>query len=268
MHVVTLGPPGTYSAHAAEAVADEVSFLDSVTKIFEKIADKKYRYGVAPVENSIEGSVSECLDCLEKYDLSIVEEIVMPINHSLISSSEDFSIVASHSQALGQCQSFLEREYPNTTLETVGSTTRAVEKAKKNPDVAAIAHPDNIGGNLHKVAEDIQDRAENKTRFFRIASKQDFSDTGTRTSVIVHPNTDYSGLLLEILEAFADRDINLRRIESQPSGIRLGDYLFHIDFDSELGEPRTQAALNDIEQITDDSQVQRLGSYDITTLNS
>ena len=80
--------------------------------------------------------------------------------------------------------------------------------------------------------------------------------------MIIYPNADYSGLLLEILEAFADRDVNLTRIESRPSGNRLGDYLFHVDFAAGLYEDRTKAALSDLDAIAEDGWVRRLGSYD------
>jgi prephenate dehydratase len=80
--------------------------------------------------------------------------------------------------------------------------------------------------------------------------------------VVVYPNANYPGLLLELLEAFADRDINLSRIESRPSGNRLGDYLFHIDFEAGLYEDRAQAALDDLDAIASKGWVKRLGSYD------
>ena len=116
------------------------------------------------------------------------------------------------------------------------------------------------------LAEDIQDRSSNATRFVVVAPKSERSEAGGKTSFIVYPDVDYPGLLLELLEPFADRDINLTRVESRPSGERLGDYVFHIDISAGLYEQRTQEALADIEDIAGKGWVRRLGSYDSKTV--
>jgi prephenate dehydratase len=146
--------------------------------------------------------------------------------------------------------------------EAVASTARGVERAREDPGVAGIGHPDNAGDVLTVISEDIQDRSSNATRFFVVAPESERVTAGGRSTVVVYPNANYPGLLLELLEAFADRDINLSRIESRPSGNRLGDYLFHIDFEAGLYESRAQEALKSIESIATDGWVKRLGSYD------
>ena len=266
MEAVTLGPPGTYSHRAARAVTDEVSFVESVTAIVEAVAEGGADRGVIPVENSIEGSVTESMDALVEYEVAVVREIVTPIRHALLAQGEDFDVVASHPQALAQCREYLEANYPDARLEAVASTARGVEEAREDPRVAGIGHPDNASGGdgaaLRVLAEDIQDRPSNATRFFVIAPPEARSAAGGKSTVIVYPNADYAGLLLEVLSAFADRDINLTRIESRPSGNRLGDYLFHVDFAAGLYEDRTRAALDDLDGIAADGWVRRLGSYD------
>ena len=262
MEAVTLGPPGTYSHRAARAVVDDVSFLESVTGIVEAVAEGEVDRGVIAVENSIEGSVTESMDSLVEYEVAVVKEIVTPVRHALLAQGEDFSVVASHSQALAQCREYLVEHYPDAGLEAVASTARGVERAREDPSVAGIGHPDNAGEGLTVLASDIQDRSSNATRFFVVAPDAERSEAGGKSSVIVYPNADYSGLLLEILEAFADRDINLTRIESRPSGNRLGDYLFHVDFAAGLYEDRTKAALADLDEIAERGWVRRLGSYD------
>ncbi len=263
MRALTLGPAGTYSHRAALAVVDDVSFSESVTAIVEAVADDEADRGVVPVENSIEGSVTESLDALAEYDVSVVHEVVSPIRHALLAQGEEFEVVASHSQALAQCRDYLEATYPDAELEAVASTARGVEEARADPAVAAIGHPENADESLEVLAEDIQDRSSNATRFVMVAPAEERELAGGKTSVVIYPSADYSGLLLELLEAFADRDINLTRIESRPSGTRLGDYLFHIDFAAGLYEERSQAALDEVESIIDaDGWVKRLGSYD------
>jgi prephenate dehydratase len=262
MEAVTLGPAGTYSHRAASAVADEVAFRESVTAIVESVAEEEYDRGVVPIENSIEGSVTETLDALADFEVAVVQEIVTPIRHALLAQGPEFSVVASHSQALAQCRKYLEENYPSVSPEAVASTARGVERAREDPTVAGIGHPDNAGDELTVIAEDIQDRSSNATRFFVIAPPRDRSEAGGKTSLVVYPNANYPGLLLELLEAFADRDINLSRIESRPSGARLGDYLFHFDLEAGLYEERTQEAIATVEDIASKGWVRRLGSYD------
>ncbi|MHB9287259.1 prephenate dehydratase [Halobacteriales archaeon Cl-PHB] len=270
MQVLTLGPAGTYSHRAASAVADDeaISFTESVTAIVEAVADGEYDRGVVPVENSIEGSVTESLDAFAEYDVAVVQEIITPIRHALLAQGEGFHTVASHAQALAQCREYLEEHYPEADLEAVASTARGVQRAREDASVAAIGHPANAdnGQALEVLAEDIQDRTSNATRFLVAAPADERSDAGSKTSFIVYPNVDHPGLLLEMLEPFADRDINLTRVESRPSGERLGDYVFHIDIAAGLYEERTQAALAVIEDIAEDGWVRRLGSYDSETV--
>ena len=262
MRAVTLGPAGTYSHRAARAVVEDVSFLESVTGIVEAVADGHSERGVIPVENSIEGSVTESLDALAEHDVGVVEEVVTPIQHALLAQSETFETVASHAQALAQCRSFLDEEYPDAALEAVASTASGVERAREDPSVAAIGHPDTAGDDLTVIATDVQDRASNATRFFVVGPPAERDEAGGKSSVVVYPGTDYPGLLLELLEPFADRDINLTRVESRPSGERLGDYVFHLDFDAGLYERRSQQALEDVEAIAKRGWVRWLGSYD------
>lgn len=263
MAAVTLGPAGTYSHRATQAIADEIAFRQSVTGIVEAVAEGDYDRGVIPVENSIEGSVTESLDAVAEYDISVVREIVTPIRHALLAADESFDVVASHSQALAQCRAFLEAEYPGATLEAVASTAQGVERAREDASVAAVGHPANADGDLQVLASDVQDRTSNATRFFAIGPAVDRSEAGGKTSLVVYPKTNYPGLLLAILEPFADRDINLTRVESRPSGKRLGDYVFHVDIEAGLYERRTRAAIDAVEDLVDDGWVTQLGSYDV-----
>jgi prephenate dehydratase len=262
METLTLGPAGTYSHRAATAVSDDVAFTESVTSIVESVADGEYDRGVVPVENSIEGSVTESLDAFTEYDIAVVRELITPIRHALLAQDEAFDLIVSHAQALAQCRGYLDENYPDAAIEAVASTARGVERAREDASVAGIGHPDTAGDTLTVVAEDIQDQASNATRFVVVAPAAERSEAGGKTSLIVYPNVDYPGLLLELLEPFADRDINMTRVESRPSGERLGDYVFHIDIAAGLYEERTQAALADIEAIAEKGWVRRLGSYD------
>jgi prephenate dehydratase len=263
MQAVTLGPAGTYSHRAAKAVGDDIDFRESVTGIVEAVATGEAQRGIVPVENSIEGSVTESLDALARFEVAVVRELITPVRHALLARSGDFETVASHSQALAQCRSYLDAEYPNVALESVTSTARGVERAREDPSVAAIGHPDTAGDALDVLAENIQDRTSNATRFVVVAPVEERSKGGGKSSLIVYPNDDYPGLLLDLLEPFADRRINLTRIESRPSGERLGDYVFHIDVEAGLYEERAREAIGVVEDIAAAGWVRRLGSYDV-----
>ncbi|QDX40093.1 prephenate dehydratase [Salarchaeum sp. JOR-1] len=265
MKVVTLGPSGTYSHRAATAVSEDadVGFRESVHAIVSAVADGDADRGVVPIENSIEGSVTESLDALAEREVAVVQEVVTPIRHALLAQTETVETVASHSQALAQCRSYLDENYPNADRQAVASTARGVELARETAGVAGIGHPDNAGDNLTVLAEDIQDRNSNATRFFVVAGAAERSDAGGKSTFVVYPDANYPGLLLDLLEPFAERDINLSRVESRPSGERLGDYVFHLDVAAGLYEQRTRDALAEIDAIAEDGWVRRLGSYDV-----
>jgi len=262
MDALTLGPGGTYSHRAAQAVAETIEFTESVTSIVEGVATGEYDRGVVPIENSIEGSVAESLDALADQQVAVVREVVTPIRHSLLAQTESFDTVASHQQALAQCREYLDRTHPDVTREPVASTARGVVRAAEDSSVAGIGHPANADGELRVLEDDIQDRSSNATRFLAIAPETERDEAGGKSSFVVYPNANYPGLLLDLLEPFADRDINLSRVESRPSGERLGDYVFHIDIEAGLYEERTQGAVAALEALASDGWVRVLGSYD------
>jgi prephenate dehydratase len=262
MKALTLGPKGTYSHRAAKSISDDIEFVESVTGIVEGVAGGEYKRGVVPIENSIEGSVTESLDALADRNVAVVGEIVTPIKHALLAQAGEFETVASHPQALAQCRGFLSEEYPSANTEAVASTARGVERAREDSAIAAIGHPATAGSDLQVLAEDVQDSTSNATRFVVLAPETERSDAGGKSTVIIYPNTNYPGLLLEMLEPFAERDINLSRVESRPSGERLGDYIFHLDFAAGLYEDRAQEAVDELRTIANHGWVRVLGSYD------
>ena len=134
--IAFLGPQGTFSHEAASLVSDNLVSFCSIPSVMESVANGECEYGVVPIENSIEGSVTLTLDSMiHNFDLKIRNEIVIPINHNLL-AARDMSVdevqdVYSHSQALGQCQPYLERHgmTPHYTLSTAAAAHRCCCKA-------------------------------------------------------------------------------------------------------------------------------------------
>jgi len=225
--------------------------------------------GVVPIENSIEGPVGLTLDLLvHKFNLKIEREIIIPINHNLLSKEdtivEDIHDVYSHSQALAQCQNYLELRNmkPHFTLSTAAAAKSIVELE----NAAAI-------GTL-KVAElydlkvidrNIQDINNNKTRFV-VLSKNDHEITGNdKTSILFSLFDDNPGGLHDILGIFAKNNVNLTKIESRPSKEGLGKYFFFVDFEGHQNEKKLKNVLNIIKTKT--SFIKVLGSYPVASIN-
>ena len=268
MSILTLGPAGTYSHRVSLSLSDDIEFRNSVTAIVKDVSDGTFDKGIIPVENSIEGSVTESLSSLVAHEVAVLEEVVAPIKHALLAQSSTFDTITSHPQALAQCRNFITSNYPDIKLEPATSTASGIDRAIEDASIAAIGHPESSNEKLKILAKNIQDQSSNSTRFFAIAPLQKRQTSGEKTSVIIYPRSDYSGLLLKILQTFADQDINLTRIESRPSGNKLGDYLFHIDFESSSDENRTSEVFSNLQNIVSkNGWVRSLGSYNVTHLS-
>ncbi|MEK9984021.1 MAG: prephenate dehydratase, partial [Opitutae bacterium] len=231
-----LGPEATYTQQAAlKNFGSSVEYrpYNNIADVFHQVEKGDADYGVVPVENSTEGAVFHSLDMLAETDLKITAQVYLPIEHCLLSSASLDGITEVHSkdQALGQCRKWLRTNLPNATIVECSSTARAVEIARDKPRIAAIAS--SLAGELYDVPviqRNIQDRAENITRFLVIARTSGPAGNGDvpqRTS-IVFSLKDRIGALQSALEPFSKRDVNLCKIESRPSRRKPWDYYFFI----------------------------------------
>ncbi|MFP4654490.1 MAG: prephenate dehydratase [Methanohalobium sp.] len=277
MIIGVLGPAGSYSEKAAKKWSKKLKCLETplfqyyedITDTFSAIVDKTIDFGVVPVENSIEGSVGITLDQLFENEVTITGEIVVPIEHCLLSKGtlSDIKIILSHPQALAQCRNFLKTHFKNTELRTTGSTSHAAKLATEFEEMAAIASRSSAEMyGLNILISSIQDQNENYTRFLVITSKDGYSNSLLipsehlyKTSIIVYLDKNCPGALYEILEEFAKRRINLTKIESRPSKKALGDYLFYIDFEGNIQDEIIKDALNKLK--TKVKMLKILGSY-------
>ena len=264
-----LGPPGTFSEEAAlkydpAAILVPMATLTAVATAIESgMADA----GIVPIENSLEGPVTETLDILvhSANPLSIHNEAVLPIEHYLLvkpgTKAETVKLLFAHPQALAQCRGFVERCFPKATVEAALSNSAAVEEMMSRENAAAIGtrRAAEIYG-AEKLAGGIQDRNPNLTRFVVLA-KEDHPPTGDdRTSIAcAFVVEDRPGLLVGALQEFSSRSINLSKIESRPSREKLGTYIFLMDVDGHRSEEPLATALAAVKEQCSFFRV--LGSY-------
>jgi chorismate mutase / prephenate dehydratase len=263
--VAYLGPPGTFShAAARRAFPERAAWLAGATidAVFESVSAGRAAFGVVPIENSTEGSVDVTLDCLVESALLICRELVLEIEHCLVAKHRDrsrYGRISSHPQALAQCRGWLARELPNAELVAASSTARAAEDAAGSDDLAAISSK--LAAELYGlevVAEGIQDRASNATRFVVVA-RQDAPPSGRDRTSVAFSLPHQKGALRQALEIFDGVGLNLSRIQSRPLPGRLWEYRFFADFEGHRADPGAAAALEELAARTGSLRV--LGSY-------
>jgi chorismate mutase/prephenate dehydratase len=267
--IAYLGPEAS-NTHAAAlkkfGASVDYHGMATVSDIFTAVEKGETDYAVIPIENSTEGSVREALDSFVESDLKIVAQIYLEINHALISNSklEEIERVYSKDQALAQCRHWLQRHLPHAQLVDAPSTSRAVQMAKEERGTAAIAGElaaEHYG--VPVVERNIQDKADNTTRFFVIGKKASGPVGGGKdmTSLLVSFGDDaasHSGTLLKMLMPLAERGINMSKIESRPSKKRPWDYYFFVDVTGHHDDDAMKQALAELRKFC---RVKWLGSY-------
>lgn len=239
-----LGPRGTFSEEAILSALkitekDLISYPSAV-EVIQAVNDRKVTKGIVPLENSIEGSVNVCLDALAfDVNLLIEREIISPIHHNLIvqkrSKLTDINKVMSHPQAGAQCRHWLDKNLPGVPVVASNSTAEAVKEAAVDKNIAAIGT--RLAAKLYgmKIFEsNIEDFDENKTRFGLIGRQKPERTGRDKTSIACFIHADKPGSLLQILQEFAFRNINLTKIQSRPTKKALGEYYFWIDMEGHI----------------------------------
>jgi len=236
------------------------------------VVDGECYKGIVPIENSIEGPVGLTLDLLaHKINLSIEKEIILPVSHNLLVDKDidieginDITDVYSHSQALAQCQNYLENH--NLKAHFTLSTASAAKSIKGKKGVGAIGtlKAAELYG-LKPIDKNIQDIKNNQTRFI-ILSKHMSKITGhDKTSLLFSLGDDSPGGLYKILGLFARDNINLTKIESRPSKEGLGKYIFFVDLEGHQDDEKIKNILNILKEKT--SFMKILGSYPIANFS-
>jgi chorismate mutase / prephenate dehydratase len=250
LRVAFLGPEYSYThLAAANRFGASAQFVpaDSIAGVFAAIDGGQADFGVVPVENSTEGSVTLTLDLLIDTPLQIVGELMLPVRHALLSLSGERSAIRriiSHQQSLGQCRAYLAANFPQCPLEPVASNSLAAKMAAGDAAAAAIASAraaEPYG--LRVVADGIQDMAHNITRFL-VIGREALARSGTGKTTLIFAIPEKVGALRQALTIFARNSINLSMIQSRPQRSRPWEYVFIVDLNGHRDDPPMRQALD------------------------
>ena len=266
--IAYLGPPGTFTEEAALLYdkTAQLTPLPSIAAVAAAVASGMAEEGVVAIENSIEGSVNDTLDLLiHESKVLIRKELVLPIEHHLLAKPgtevSDVKVIFSHPQPLGQCRRFIECCFPKAQVVAALSTSAAVEEMMASSHTGAAIGTARAAElyDAAILARQIQDQASNVTRFVVLAPV-DHPPTGfDKTSLCFSFDEDRPGVLSEVLQEFADRNINLAKLESRPSKESLGRYFFLLDLEGHREEPLISEALQRVREKT--ALLKIFGSY-------
>jgi len=243
--------------------------LPDLTDVFAMVSTGQVDYGVVPVENTIEGSVTQVNDLLLENDLTVVGEVIVRVVHCLIGhpgvAMSEIQRVYSHPQALAQCRKFLLR-HPEweriPAYDTAGSVKLVKEQGRREKAGIASSRAA-IQYGMEVLAEGIQDSDRNYTRFFVLEKRGSFLEEGNKTSIIF-ATRNLPGALHNCLGAFAERGVNMTKLESRPRRDRFWEYVFFVDIDGHVNQERISAALSDL--VRRAAFVKVLGTYQAADL--
>lgn len=264
--VAYLGPEGTWSHQAARArFGDSIELIacPSFRDVFRAVEKQQAQYGVVPIENSSDGSVSQAMDLFSESPLRICAQIRQEIRNCLLCNGEreKISKIYSHPQVLGQCRLWLRENFPGVEQIAMSSTSAAALRAAEEAEQGAAALGSELSGRLHglRVMEaNVQDKANNTTRFAVIGMQQT-QPSGHDRSTICFKVPHTPGTLVKVLQHFSDHRINLLCIDSRPTRDTPWEYLFYVDVEGHrLAEP-LRSCLEELSAICPVCKV--LGSY-------
>jgi prephenate dehydratase len=261
------GESGAFSEEAAiHLLGEEIDTLPRPTfeALFSSVKDGIADCALAPIENSLAGSVHKSYDLLLESHLQVVREVILPIAHNLIgtpeASLEKITSAESHPVALAQCEHFF-RARPQihriASLDTAGSVREIILAG--NPSRAAIAGKraaEIYGGNI--LLEHLEDHRENYTRFLLLAASPQPSESADKLSLVVYLEHK-PGALQRALDVFAKRDISLLKIESRPIAGLPWEYRFYLDLQTSLNDAEAVRALEELRSCSNDLRI--LGCY-------
>jgi prephenate dehydratase len=235
----------------------------------QAVRDGDVAAALVPIENSVEGAVSATLDNLTYgKPLRIIREVVLPVQFMLFARNgtqfHDVRQVLTHPHAAAQCREWLTRNLPDAVITEDGSTGAAAAEVAdplSRYDAAICAQVAGELNGLVPLATGIADNPDAVTRFVLVSRPGSVGPASgaDKTTMVLFMRDDHPGALLEILEQFASRGVNLCRIESRPTKKSLGDYCFSVDAEGHIDDSRMAEAMMGLHRVCRD--VVFLGSY-------
>jgi len=265
MKVAFQGERGAYSEEAVMLLFPDADVLPlrTLQEVFEATATGRVDRGVVPVENSQAGSINETYDLLLRHNLLITGEVDVRVQHCLLSlpgeTLESVEKVFSHPQALAQCEEFLRRLGVEMvpTYDTAGSAKMVASQKLRGCAAIASRRAAMLYG-LQVLASGIETNPDNYTKFLAVGREPAPYSQASKTS-LVFATRNVPGALYRALGAFANRQINLTKLESRPSRRRPWEYIFYVDFEGHLQDPACRDALEELKVHTTFLKI--LGSY-------
>jgi chorismate mutase/prephenate dehydratase len=263
--VAYLGPEATFTHAAALNFFGHSTTYEpqsSIRDIFKQVEKGTYHYGVVPVENSIEGAVNYTLDLLFESDLKICAEIYRAVSHDLLSKSgmtQGIQVIYSHPHAFAQCRKWLEKYFPEVTLEECTSTAEAARKAADKRGSAAIASKEaaKIYG-LRVAVSGIEDTNRNITRFL-VIGRDEAHQTGYDKTSIMFVTAHVPGALYKVLKPIGEAGINMVKLESRPARFENWNYCFFVDLEGHMENPLIRETVEKMKHLC--LHLKHLGSY-------
>ena len=232
--------------------------------VFDAVHSGDATLGIVPVENSLTGSIHENYDLLLEYDLHIVGELTLRIEHNLVghpdTSLDRIKRVYSHPQVFRQCKEFLGA-YPEWDLVACQDTATAVRRVKESNDPEEVAIAGKEAAAIYEMTllrEGIEATPRNFTRFVVLCAGN-FLDGPKNKSSLIYSVGDQPGSLYETFKIFAERGINLVKLESRPIHDKPWEYLFYADLEADIRDPQYRSLLEGLEKTTEFLKI--LGSY-------
>ncbi len=271
--IAYLGPSGSFCEAALRTLdisaAAELVPATSVLTALDAAREGTVELAIVPIENSVEGSVSVTLDELANGKrLVIIDEVAIPVRFALLvrpgTKLSDVRRITTHPHAHAQVRRWIETNLPGASVIPAMSTAAAAEilTDPEAPFDAAVSQPlaADIYG-LETLAIDIQDTEDASTRFIVVRLPGEIpAPTGAdKTTLSLYMHLDEPGALMNILNEFAVRGVNMTRIESRPTRKALGDYYFSVDVEGHVCDARVSEALMGLHRVCLD--VRFLGSY-------
>lgn len=266
-----LGPPGTFTQEALLQVVDpeqaELVYYPTVEEVIEAVEQGDVERGMVPIENSVEGTVNASIDALgfDTEGLLIEREVILPVRLHLLgrpgTTLEDVKEVYSMPHATAQCRRWLRVNLSSAKIIAANSTAEAAGRVAYEKAAAAAIGP-NLAAQLFAlevIARDVTDHPEAETRFVVVGREAAESSGRDKTSLVVFIAEDKPGALLEILQVFAERKINLTKLESRPTKRVLGEYCFFIDLEGHVENEVVADSLKTLESKV--ARLKSLGSY-------